>query len=151
VAGANTLVLIPVFPSPRTDARFRGRILMAIPPVAVLSSLHYKSTCCVWCSLRRDRGRGAKSDGDHQLRRLFLSALEQAGRNTCNTGISSKMRLTHQAGKVRNFTRQIRELSGPMLSSDCDRTMPDPDLQCTGMTSGQSRNSSGNRNLSHAH
>jgi len=31
----------------------------ALPPFS------YKSTACVWCSLRRDRGRGAKTDGDH--------------------------------------------------------------------------------------
>ena len=38
---------------------------LAIPPVAALSQLSYKSTRCECRSLRGDRERGAKTDGDH--------------------------------------------------------------------------------------
>jgi len=38
---------------------------LAIPPVAALSQLSYKSTRCECRNLRVGQGRGAKTDGDY--------------------------------------------------------------------------------------
>jgi len=58
VCGADTLVLISVFPSPRALMPGRRRFHLAIPPVAALSPFSYKSTECAWCSLRETREGG---------------------------------------------------------------------------------------------
>jgi hypothetical protein len=50
---------------------------------------------------------------DGQPRKLFLSALELAGRNTCPIGILANTRLTRQAGRFEISNDRYRTFRAP--------------------------------------